>query len=353
MLLLSLQMNAKKYLTNCRLIKLLVLMALFFILVTACHNSENQLSNTSMQRAETIAECRVVEHSLGETCMPVHPQRIIAVETVFLDSLFALGFKKSVIGTICYPIPYASEECFPFGVPSDQLKDVESIGSYPPSLEKILLLKPDLILGLDWMEPTYEQLSNIAPTVLLHWSDDWNLSFKTYFRHIAQVTGREDVAEEVISQYQTQISEVKRQLGDRLKNVEVSAVLYGHAGNKEFSVPPRYAIWFQILDDLGIKIKPIFSMQRDWSSSLSIELINNYDSDILFIFNSFSKSLNFFNEPVNSLLEKPLVATLKAVKNKRAYVIDGQDTFDVYGPSGVNRLLELLSRHLLEAAETF
>jgi iron complex outermembrane receptor protein len=219
--------------------------------------------------------------------------------------------------------------------------------------EKILFLKPDLILGLkDWLESSYKQLSDIAPTILLNrdiWGRNWNFSFKTSFRDIAKLFDREEFAEEILTQYQSHITEVKNQLGNRLKNAEVSAIIYGCGGNNGFSVPPRYAIWFQILDDLSIKIKPVFPTSKNFymcSVSDSIETINNYDSDILFIFNTHGNSGDF-------LLEKPLISSLNAVRNGRAYVINGQDVWDVYGPSGANRLLDVLSEKLLKAAQTF
>jgi iron complex transport system substrate-binding protein len=273
------------------------------------------------------------------------------IDSELLDVLFALGFKESIVGIGCAQAPFAVEGCFPFGLSSNQLENIESIGSYPPSLEKILSLEPDLILGLeDWLRLSCEQLSDIAPTVLLNKGRYWDFSsFETYIRYIAQLFNREEIAEEIILQYQNRIAEVRRQLDDRLKNVEVSVIIYGCGGNNGFSVSSRNAIHFQVLDDLGIKVKPIFSMNQQFglcSMSDSIETINKYDSDILFILNTHSEARDF-------LLEKPLIASLNAVKNGRAYVIDGQDVWDVYGPSGVNRLLDILSKHLLEAAQSF
>ncbi|BDA68774.1 ABC transporter, iron(III) dicitrate-binding protein [Calothrix sp. PCC 7716] len=339
-------MNVKKHLINYRVIKPFLLMALSFLLVTGCNSSEIQLSDISTQRAPRFAECQVVEHPLGKTCIPLKPQRII-LDSWFLDPLFALEVKGSIVGTTCPTWWWIAKGCVASGLSSDQIEGIETVGNYPPSLEKILLLKPDLILGSDSFKSIYKQLSNIAPTVLINW-DDIKFSFKSYLLHIAQLFDREEVAKEILVQYQNRVAEVRKQLGDQLKNAEVSVIIYGCAGNNGFSVPPRYAIWFQILDDLGIKIKPIFSMsQEDWCTTFdSIETINNYDSDILFIANLHSKSGYF-------ILEKPLVSSLNAVKNGRAYVIDGQDVWDVYGPLGVNRLLDLLSKHLLKAAQSF
>jgi iron complex transport system substrate-binding protein len=158
--------------------------------------------------------------------------------------------------------------------------------------------------------------------------DDYiKFSFKDYLRGFARLMNREEVAEEIIVNYQNRIAEVKKQLGDRLKNAEISALIYGLGGGDVFTIPILNDIWFQILGDLGIKIKPIFSMSQGYleNGTISIEKIDDYDSDILFIFNTFGKSGNSHSKSGDFLLEKPLIASLNAVKNGRAYVIGGQD----------------------------
>jgi iron complex transport system substrate-binding protein len=328
-------------------------MALTFLLITACNSSVIRSSNISTDRSETATKCRVVEQTGGKACIPFKPQRIITLEPWFLDPLFALGIKESIVGTTCYDFMTwikQEQECVTLGLSSEQLKhlkNIEKVGNiYSPSLEKLLLLKPDLILGLNWTGSVYKQLADIAPMISFQ-SDDIKFSFKTFLRRFARLFDREEVAEEILVQYQNRIAEVRKQLDDRLKNAEVSVIIYGCSGNNEFSISPRWAVWFQILGDLGIRIKPVFSMnQEDWCRTNSIETINNYDSDILLIANFYRKSGTF-------LLEKPLIAHLNAVKNGRAYVIDGQDVWDVYGPYGVNRLLDILAEKLLKAAQTF
>jgi iron complex transport system substrate-binding protein len=93
---------------------------------------------------------------LGETCVPAHPQRVVALVSNAVVNLLSLGVQP--IGAVS-------------NVPSfvlDQLKDVEILGySEQVNLEKILLLKPDLILAQKWnAEAVYDKLSKIAPTVV-------------------------------------------------------------------------------------------------------------------------------------------------------------------------------------------
>jgi iron complex transport system substrate-binding protein len=332
---------------NYKIIKSTLLMALTFFLITACNIWRNQPENISRQHSVEITGCRVVEHALGETCIPSTPQRIVALDAALFDILFALEKEESMIGITCHKLEGLDQECYAPGLSSDQLKylkNIEKVGSSPPSLEKIFFLKPDLIVGFNDLEPVYKQLSDIAPTVLINW-EDVKSSFKEYFRRVAQIINQEKTAEELLVQYQNKIEAVQKKLGNRLENAEVSVIIYGYAGEDTFFLPPRNAGCFQILDDLGIKIKSVFSNNREDLFPTNIEVINNYDSDILFIANYRSESGAF-------LLELPLISTLDAVKNERAYVINGRNIWGAYGPSGINRLLDMLSEKLLDAAQS-
>lgn len=62
-------------------------------------------------------------------------------------------------------------------------------------LEKILNLKPDLILGLTWLKSSYKLLSRIAPTVLFHSPSMYD--FKERLRYVAQVLGKSDRPDQV------------------------------------------------------------------------------------------------------------------------------------------------------------
>ncbi|PHM05703.1 ABC transporter substrate-binding protein [Nostoc sp. 'Peltigera malacea cyanobiont' DB3992] len=53
-----------------------------------------------------------------------------------------------------------------------KLKGIEDIGLESPNLEKLLRIKPDLILGLSSHQDIYSLLSHIAPTVLATFDPD-------------------------------------------------------------------------------------------------------------------------------------------------------------------------------------
>jgi iron complex transport system substrate-binding protein len=162
-------MNVKKQLMSYGVIKLFISMALSLILITSCNSFEIQPSHISKERAKAVGECRVVEHPLGKTCIPLKPQQIIILQPLLPYFLFAIGMKESIMGTICHKWAWATKECGAPGLSSDQLKylkNIENVGdTFQPSLEKILFLKPDLILAGNHLRSTYKQLSDIAPTV--------------------------------------------------------------------------------------------------------------------------------------------------------------------------------------------
>jgi iron complex transport system substrate-binding protein len=170
------------------------------------------------------------------------------------------------------------------------------------------------------------------------------ITFKDHLRAIAQVVGKEEKAEEVLDRYQQRIAALKAQLQGRLEGKKISAIWYGDG---YFGATNPRAMHFQVLKDIGITPSPIFiEEKRPFSHQpFSIELINQYDADILIIRNDDGKPASFF-------LENPLISQLKAAQAKRLYVVESE-TWRAYGPFAVNRILDDLSKYLLEAAATF
>jgi iron complex transport system substrate-binding protein len=320
-----------------RLAQSLLLMALSFILITACQQPTVQ---TTHHASRTASECRIIQHTLGETCVPLNPQRIIALHPeLTLDPLIALGIK---------PIGFAShngsgEEVL-LGVSFDEVEGAENVGNASkPSVEKILTLKPDLILTRDYSndDQQYRLLSEIAPTVSVpnesHFSPEEMESkpwFKENLQFVAKVLGQEAKAEEVLRQYQNRIEVLKNRLENQLHQIEISVIFYGE-GYIWTITKGGYPI-SHILDDVGLRYKSV--PYGEWN--LSIETISEYDSDILFIVDVDRKGASFY-------LQNPMFRNLEVVKNNRAYVVS-QENWRSVGMSGANKTLDDLFKYLLE-----
>jgi iron complex transport system substrate-binding protein len=321
-----------------RSLKFFLLVAFVLIAIASCQNPLIKGSQPLIEQSKIVSECRFVRHLLGKTCVPVEPKRIVALDpTYILDPLLTLGIKP--VGTA---VDYWRGKTYWGGLSPDEAEGIEVIGqSYQPSLEKLLALKPDLILGLTDVRQYYQQLSAIAPTVLLDYDREVKFSFKEYFRTIARIVDRKANAEEVLVRYQKQIKTLKAQIGDRLEGKEISVIYYGDGS---FWAPTRYAAFFQILNDLGIRLKPIFlGVNSNINFTFSIEALDNYDADILFICDTDYKTESFF-------LKNPLISSLKAAQNKRLYVVEGH-RWQAYGPSVINKIIDDFSKYLLKATQ--
>ncbi|MGC4192710.1 MAG: hypothetical protein QM589_16325 [Thermomicrobiales bacterium] len=105
----------------------------------------------------------MIETIHGSVTIPAHPTRILPVNFPSAVTLLELGVTP--VGITSYLPELAPGIASPEGIP---VIDSES-GEL--NLELIASLKPDLIVGSDWKDPSqqqvfYEVLSRIAPTAL-------------------------------------------------------------------------------------------------------------------------------------------------------------------------------------------
>nr|WP_318780345.1 iron-siderophore ABC transporter substrate-binding protein [Atlanticothrix silvestris] len=248
--------------------------------------------------------------------------------------MLALGIKP--IGIATYP----PEQGVLFrGIDEYQVKNIPQVGSaFQPSLEKILMLKPDLILGRENHKNIYTQLSDFAPTVLVDWGNF--VSFQDNFRYIAQVLGEEEKAKLILNKYQKRIQELQHRMGKRLQKIKVSVI--GLSGQNIKSLN-RDAIFNQVLDDIGVNRIPIQKNQKERYLVLSLEHLNKYDADVLFIINESRKQLSDY-------LKNPIWSHMKAVQNKQVYEVDPGNWFSG-GPLGVNKILDDLFKYLVDSTK--
>jgi iron complex transport system substrate-binding protein len=227
----------------------------------------------------------------------------------------------------------------------DQLKDVEILGySEQVNLEKILLLKPDLILAQKWnAEAVYDKLSKIAPTVV----DDRKIgAWKESVALHAEALGMTDKAKQLMAQYNQRIERFKAQMG-QLKQTTVSLIgVY----------PEGIFIFFQnsfggtILKDIGLPRPPaqVRENSRLIGERISNELMRYADGDVIFAW-SHSDTLatvRSAREKLNRLKSDPLWLKLDAVEQGRVYQVS--DHWTIGSPLTANLVLDDLFKYLIE-----
>ncbi len=288
----------------CQRIILFCCGVLLVVLAQSCTGSEKPVSSTLPAQE---SDCRLVRHALGETCVPRHPRRVITLSVPSLGNALSLGVTP--IATIVYfdePPPYLAE----------RLPSIEILGNQEqPNLERILDLKPDLIIGLrSSTEAVYSQLSQIAPTV----ADEWSgyPSWRKHFNFVANVLGKTDTAREVWMRYGQRIKSLKLSLASLRQNPEVSFV---HTCCGTIDLDLKNSFNGSIMADVGLR-RPSAQAETmaGGMTKLSRERLMDIDGDVLFVAADGVKA----SRSITRLKQDPLWQKLRAVKSHRVHPVN-------------------------------
>jgi iron complex transport system substrate-binding protein len=296
------------------------------ILIVACNHA-------SVPETQSLTNCRTVEHVAGETCVPLSPQRLIALGPPTMADALSVGIKP--IGTVFY-----FDETPPYL--EGKLDGIELLGKIPeqPNLEKTLTLNPDVIIGVEGgAESVYSQLSQIAPTVLGRWNG--YPSWKDHFNFVAEVLGKTEEAEKVWEHYEQRIQELRVALGDNYQDLEVSFV---HICCGTIDIDFKNSFNGMILDDVGLRRPPAQSVVKEGGiTSISEERLMDIDGDILLVAVTSGKS----EEILEQLKQKPLWNKLRAVQQGRVYPVN-YATWRGGNPLAADAVIDDLFKYLVE-----
>jgi iron complex transport system substrate-binding protein len=257
------------------------------------------------------ADCRVVQRLAGETCIPQNPQRIITLHVATLGNLLALDVKPIGSTTEYQKSEFANHL-------ESKIDGIESVGSDDrPNLEKILNLKPDLIINLSDDTSVYPLLSKIAPTVQKSWEGP--RQWKEHFRFVAEVLGQEDAYQEAWKYYWQRIRELKTALGDRYQSQKISYVYLPGIGQSNLISELETVFAGSILHDAGLQRTDVQDVVTP-TGYLFIpeEELSKIDGDILFI----GIYADDDKKTLEELKRKPLWKTLKAVQQNHVHLVN-------------------------------
>ncbi|ESA35148.1 periplasmic binding protein [Leptolyngbya sp. Heron Island J] len=305
------------------LIKPFLLMVLSFTLVTACYQPNSQTPSSLSENSDTTKACKVVQHALGETCIPANPQRIVILDEFYLlDTLSALDVK--LVGyTPC-------QVCIPSELLSEFVVDVPKLGDMAaPSLEKIVSLKPDLILGLAWQEQFYPRLSEIAPTVMIE-EPELN-GFIPTLKYLAKILDKNELVDGILADYDRKISAFRQQFGEKLQDKTVSVI--GVDATSFYVRKLGDNIYSQVMSDAGVQFSPAYeTIKTNGYHPLNTEALTQWDADFLFVVRNYERH----TEDFELLTQKPIWSTLDVVKNEQVHPM----VLDVWGPITVNQFID-------------
>ena len=311
------------------LVRLLLIGLIMFLVVLGYSYKSQQAYSLAKNPLIATNTVHIVNHSLGKTIVPLHPQRVVILDDSCLDNALAVG-----IVPIGAPKIFFSDLKADLKIDSLIAKKIVDVGFLPTNIEKILALKPDLILGLDVThQDIYPLLSHIAPTVLIHINSvqDW----QDNFMRVATILGKSDRAQKVINDYKSRLLSLKTAMGVRLSSVKVSLINVGY-GARIIRVlqwdKDSFAI--SILQQVGLArmILPTMKVSEHWFQIISLGVSNiseedllEIDGDIILVVlpgSSFSQAvIDTHQKAIKQLQATPLWSKLKAVQQAHVYQV--------------------------------
>lgn len=304
-------------------------------------------------------DCEMVDHEGGKTEICGQPQTIVAIGPNVLELLLALDIQ---------PIGYADYYALPFTdfdqpqtqIPylgewlTDPLKKVGTWDS--PSLEAIVKLKPDLIVGSTLTnQGQYSLLSQAAPTLLFSYGgkQEW----QTQLRRLAKVLGRAEKAEQVIATHTQLLNTTRKKLQPAVQRYPQVLVLASEQLDQGLAVENSDSRCGGLLENLGFKVltpKNIGTGTRG-VNNISLELLPELKSDWIYFLawnTDFSDAGPDLEQQQISAVqqqwqENAIAQSLPASKSNQVYFHSAYVCRALPGPIGTELLLKQLQADLL------
>ena len=296
--------------------------------VSACQ-STNPISLSS-QAASKPVNCRAVEHERGTTKVCRHPHRIAVLSPHILDIVLALGAQ---------PAAYAESTALAidrFDNPAKQIPHLgDRISTQPlnlgdrqsPSLERLALLKPDLILGEDWLAgDIYSHLSLIAPTMLFTDERNGTQHWRNNIEGIAKALGREGAIENVNAAVARELDAARQSLAAVVEAHPEVLILSVNSALTDVAIAADSTVG-TLLEEIGFRLvfpQPTIAGESRWLQA-SPEILPTLEADIAIIIGWDASEL-YGPEAVlkENWNRNPMFRNIPAAKESRVFFVDYQ-----------------------------
>ena len=299
-----------------KVLKTIVATCMTAMMFVGCASNGTANEDKTTENTVTVTDVR------GEVEIPAEPQRIVDLSGNS-DILSILGY--DVVGT-------ANSDAYDYTkFPSyleETLKGAEILGysmQDTMDVEAVMNLNPDLIVISTVQEKMYDQLSEIAPTVMIQ---------------LEALNWKEDVANEWIANYETKAKEA----GDKIKTEygEDTTYLSFLASGGQFFIFDGAGFGDVLYNDMGLAKPAGMPEQTDISLPVvTYEGLAAIQSDYIFLIAT--------DEDLAQLEANSIWNNLPAVKNGNVVVLESSPYFNQgYSPIGREILVDEIGDMLNE-----
>ncbi|WP_182101936.1 iron-hydroxamate ABC transporter substrate-binding protein [Niallia taxi] len=295
---------------------------ILLLLVSACGNKAAETSSNAKEtdkKSETIT----YQSENGPVEVPADPQRVVVLSS-FAGSVMSLGV--NVVGVDSWSKLNPRFD--------STLKDVAEVSD--ENLEKIIELKPDLIIGLSTIKNA-DKLEEIAPTVTFTYG---KVDYLTQHLEIGKVLNKEKEAQAWIDDFkqraETAGTEIKAKIGEDatvsvIENFNKQMYVFGDNWGRGTEI-----LYQAMKLKMPEKVKEM--ALTDGYYALSTEVLPEYVGDYLII--------SEYADQDNSYQETDSYKNIPAVKNNHVFTANANE-FYFNDPLTLDYQLEFFKEHFL------
>lgn len=308
------------------LLKTIVASCVTAIMLVGCGTNGTTTENKASDKTVKVTDVR------GEVEIPAEPQKIVDLSGNS-DILSILGYK--VIGT-------ANSDAYDYtkfpAYLEETLKGAEILGysmQDTMDVEAVMNLNPDLIVISTVQEKMYDQLNEIAPTVMIKLEA---LNWKEDVKAFAKVFDKEEAANKWISNYESKAKEA----GDNVKKEygESTTYLSFLASGGQFFIFDGAGFGNVLYEDMGLAKPEGMPEQSDISLPVvTYEGLASIKSDYIFLIAT--------DEDLAQLESNAIWNSLPAVKEGKVVKLQSSPYFNQgYSPIGRELLIDEIGEML-------
>lgn len=313
---------------------LILVLTLSSVFLVGCGNSQTENNDTNtiintidIDQNETWPRT-ILDIAGNNIILEEAPKRITLLHIVYMEYLLALDTPPTAaaIGNALGEVESLDKsELF-----APYLKNVDMMvvgSSRDLNLEAVLESDPDLLLtfhnpaGLE----AYDHLIEIAPVAQLDYSATWQEQLSM----VAELLGKEEKAEELISKFEKEISDAK----DILSKYEDRTFGLFRTDGKSFIAQGNSKYY----ETFGITKPTGFPDTASPTDTMSLEVVAEMNPDYIVFQHNYDISKSF----VESLESSSVWQSMDAVKNGQIYYFD--ENMNSYGPLALSLAAEKLT----------
>lgn len=282
--------------------KLIIPCLLLLLITSGCSNKAVQNDNKNKKESQT--DTITYESENGPIEVPADPRRVVVLSS-FAGNVMSLGVNLVGVDSWSKMNPRFD----------DKLKNVEEVSD--ESLEKIIELDPDLIIGLSNIN-NVDKLNEIAPTVTFTYG---KVDYLTQHIEIGKLLNKEKEAQAWVDDFKKRAQaageEIKAKIGEDatvsvIENFDKQLYVYGDNWGRGTEI-----LYQEMHLAMPEKVKE--TALKEGYYALSQEVLPEFAGDYVI--------LSKFSETDNAFQETETYKNIPAVKNNRVFEVNGKEFY--------------------------